>query len=53
MTFLTLKDPSIWFRALIAVSQGVFANAFFVGYLISPRVMHRFVGVLEEEATLT
>lgn len=53
MTFMTLRESSIFFRAFIVVSQGVFANAFFIGYLISPRTMHRFVGALEEEATLT
>lgn len=31
-------------------AQGVFFNAFFVSYLISPRICHRFVGYLEEEA---
>jgi ubiquinol oxidase len=53
MTFMTLRDSSIFFRAFIVVAQGVFANAFFLGYLISPRMMHRFVGALEEEATVT
>lgn len=53
MTFMTLKEPSIWFRALILGAQGAFANAFFFSYLISPRTCHRFVGVLEEEAVYT
>jgi len=53
MTFMTLRESNIFFRAFIVVSQGVFANAFFLGYLISPRTMHRFVGALEEEATIT
>jgi hypothetical protein len=53
MTFMTLRDSSIFFRAFIVVAQGVFANAFFLGYLLSPRTMHRFVGALEEEATIT
>ena len=53
MTFMTLKEPSIWFRALILGAQGAFANAFFFAYLISPRTCHRFVGVLEEEAVYT
>jgi ubiquinol oxidase len=53
MTFMTLKEPSIWFRALILGAQGVFSNAFFFSYLISPRTCHRFVGILEEEATYT
>ncbi|KAG8830598.1 hypothetical protein FRC20_008317 [Serendipita sp. 405] len=53
MTFMTLRESSIFFRAFIVLSQGVFANAFFIGYLISPPMMHRFVGALEEEATVT
>lgn len=53
MTFMTLKQPSIWFRALILGAQGVFANAFFLAYLVSPKMCHRFVGILEEEATIT
>ncbi|KAG8743528.1 hypothetical protein FRC10_011919 [Ceratobasidium sp. 414] len=53
MTFMTLKKPSIWFRAMILGAQGVFYNAFFFGYLISPRSAHRFVGFLEEEAVST
>jgi ubiquinol oxidase len=53
MTFMTLRESNIFFRAFIVISQGIFANAFFAGYLISPRTMHRFVGALEEEATIT
>ncbi|KAG9075645.1 hypothetical protein FS749_012666 [Ceratobasidium sp. UAMH 11750] len=53
MTFMSLKKPSIWFRALILATQGVFYNAFFLGYLISPKSAHRFVGFLEEEAVVT
>jgi ubiquinol oxidase len=30
--------------------QGVFFNAYFLGYLISPKFAHRMVGYLEEEA---
>ncbi|KAG8716184.1 hypothetical protein FRC09_015991 [Ceratobasidium sp. 395] len=53
MTFMSLKKPSIWFRGLILAAQGVFYNAFFLGYLISPKSAHRFVGFLEEEAVVT
>jgi len=53
MTFMTLKKPSILFRAMILGAQGVFYNAFFLGYLISPKSAHRFVGFLEEEAVST
>ncbi|KAH7336896.1 AOX, alternative oxidase mitochondrial precursor [Rhizoctonia solani] len=53
MTFMTIKKPSIWFRALVLGAQGVFYNAFFLSYIVSPRTCHRFVGFLEEEAVLT
>ncbi|KAJ6552045.1 AOX, alternative oxidase mitochondrial precursor [Mycena vulgaris] len=53
MTFMTLRDSSIWFRALILGAQGVFYNLFFLAYIVSPRTCHRFVGYLEEEAVLT
>jgi hypothetical protein len=32
---------------------GVWCNALFFAYLMSPRTVHRFVGYLEEEAVLT
>jgi hypothetical protein len=53
MTFMTLKQPSYFFRLLTLGAQGVFYNLFFFSYLISPRICHRFVGYLEEEAVLT
>ena len=40
-------------RALLLLTQGVFYNFFFLFYLISPRIAHRFVGFLEEEAVIT
>ncbi|KAF8133642.1 alternative oxidase [Boletus edulis] len=53
MTFMTLKQPTLFFRALVLGAQGVFFNMFFLAYMISPRSCHRFVGYLEEEAVLT
>jgi len=53
MTFMTLRNPGIFFRALILGAQGVFYNMFFLSYLVSPRTCHRFVGYLEEEAVVT
>ncbi|KAI0754978.1 alternative oxidase [Daedaleopsis nitida] len=53
MTFMTLKKPSLLFRAMVMGAQGVFYNAFFLCYMISPSTCHRFVGHLEEEAVLT
>lgn len=40
-------------RLAVLGAQGVFFNAMFVSYLISPKISHRFVGYLEEEAVLT
>eukprot|EP00803_Ostreobium_quekettii_P005237 evm.model.scf_2995.1 EVM.evm.TU.scf_2995.1 scf_2995:1033-4749(+) len=53
LTFLQLKEPSLFFRAMVLLSQGVFFNFFFLTYLVSPRFCHRFVGYLEEEAVKT
>ncbi|KIP08097.1 hypothetical protein PHLGIDRAFT_69908 [Phlebiopsis gigantea 11061_1 CR5-6] len=53
MTFMTIRKPSVFFRALVLGAQGVFYNAFFLSYLFSPRVCHRFVAYLEEEAVHT
>lgn len=53
MTFMSLKKNNILFRAMILGAQGVFFNAFFLAYLISPRTCHRFVGHLEESAVYT
>ncbi|KAF8685514.1 alternative oxidase [Rhizoctonia solani] len=47
------QKPSLWLRALVLGAQGVFYNAFFLSYIVSPRTCHRFVGFLEEEAVLT
>ncbi|KAK2465223.1 hypothetical protein APHAL10511_002577 [Amanita phalloides] len=53
MTFMTLRRPSIFLRAMVLGAQGVFYNLFFFTYLISPNACHRFVGYLEEEAVIT
>ncbi|KAF9530701.1 alternative oxidase [Crepidotus variabilis] len=53
MTFMTLSKPSFFMRFLILGAQGVYYNLFFLSYLMSPRICHRFVGYLEEEAVLT
>ena len=50
MTFIHVAKPNGLERLLIIVAQGVFFNAFFVVYVLWPRVAHRFVGYLEEEA---
>ena len=53
MTFLQMDKPRPLMRLMIFGAQGVFFNAFFFSYLISPRTCHRFVGFLEEEAVMT
>jgi ubiquinol oxidase len=53
MTFLHIAKPTWFERLLILVAQGVVFNAFFFFYLFWPRVAHRFVGYLEEEAVVS
>ncbi|KDO53143.1 hypothetical protein CISIN_1g019765mg [Citrus sinensis] len=50
MTFMEVAKPKWYERALVFAVQGVFFNAYFLGYLISPKFAHRMVGYLEEEA---
>lgn len=53
LTFLKMAEPGRFMRAMVLLAQGVWFNSFFVAYLISPKICHRFVGYLEEEAVLT
>ena len=53
MTFLHVAKPNWGERMLIVIAQGVFFNLFFFFYLFWPRVAHRFVGYLEEEAIVS
>ncbi|KAK2766266.1 Alternative oxidase, mitochondrial precursor [Arachnomyces sp. PD_36] len=53
LTFLKLAEPGWFMRLMVLGAQGVFFNAFFLAYLVSPRTCHRFVGYLEEEAVIT
>ena len=53
MTFIHVARPTLPERVLVLVAQGIFFNAFFLLYLISPRGAHRFVGYLEEEAIVS
>ncbi|KAL6964279.1 ubiquinol oxidase (non-electrogenic) [Sarracenia purpurea var. burkii] len=50
MTMVELVQPKWYERLLVLTVQGVFFNAFFVLYLLSPKLAHRIVGYLEEEA---
>lgn len=50
MTMVELVKPKWYERILVLTVQGVFFNAFFAIYMISPKLAHRVVGYLEEEA---
>ncbi|KAH7518587.1 ubiquinol oxidase, mitochondrial [Ziziphus jujuba] len=50
MTMVELVKPKWYERLLVLAVQGIFFNAYFVLYLLSPKVAHRVVGYLEEEA---
>lgn len=53
LSFLAITKPGRIMRLLLLGAQGVFFNALFALYLLHPRTVHRFVGVLEEEAVKT
>ncbi|KAA8916250.1 hypothetical protein TRICI_001602 [Trichomonascus ciferrii] len=53
LTFIKLTRPGWFMKTMILGAQGVFFNGFFLAYLIKPRICHRFVGYLEEEAVVT
>ncbi|OWM65019.1 hypothetical protein CDL15_Pgr028737 [Punica granatum] len=50
MSFMEVSKPRWYERALVFAVQGVFFNAYFLGYMISPKFAHCVVGYLEEEA---
>lgn len=50
MTFMEVSKPKWYERALVITVQGIFFNAYFLAYIISPKLAHRIVGYLEEEA---
>jgi len=50
MTMVELVRPKWYERLLVLAVQGVFFNAYFVLYVLSPKLAHRVVGYLEEEA---
>lgn len=53
LTFLKMCEPGWFMKMMILGAQGVYFNAMFVAYLLNPRICHRFVGYLEEEAVHT
>jgi ubiquinol oxidase len=50
MTFMEVANPAWYERALVFTVQGIFFNAYFLLYILSPRLAHRITGYLEEEA---
>ncbi|XP_009627771.1 ubiquinol oxidase, mitochondrial [Nicotiana tomentosiformis] len=50
MTMVELVQPKWYERLLVLAVQGVFFNFYFVLYVLSPKLGHRIVGYLEEEA---
>ena len=53
MTFIHIAQPSKVERVLIMATQLVFYNFYFWMYLFFPRMAHRVVGYLEEEAVVS
>lgn len=53
MAFVALCQPTLAERLLVLLVQGLFFNAFFLLYLVSPPVAHRLVGYFEEEAVVS
>lgn len=53
LVFMHRHKPGFVFRGAVLLTQGIFWNVFFFSYLVSPRLCHRFVGYLEEEAVRT
>ena len=53
LAFISVAEPSRLERWLILLGQGVFFNVYFVLYLFAPRIAHRVVGYLEEEAVIS
>jgi ubiquinol oxidase len=53
LVFLKMTQPGLFMRLMVLGAQGVWCNALFFAYLVSPRTVHRFVGYLEEEAVIT
>jgi ubiquinol oxidase len=53
LTFIAIAQPSRLERVLILLAQGIFFNAFFLLYLLSPKTAHRLVGYFEEEAVVS
>jgi len=50
---MKMAEPGWFMKTMVLGAQLVYFNGFFLAYLISPKICHRFVGYLEEEAVIT
>jgi ubiquinol oxidase len=50
MSFVAMEKPGTLERLLIVIGQGIFYNAYFLLYLVSPRTAHRVAGYLAERS---
>ncbi|KAG2177740.1 hypothetical protein INT43_002987 [Umbelopsis isabellina] len=53
MIWMKCLEINTWNRLLVLGAQGVFFNAYFLGYMCSPKLCHRIAGYLEEEAVVS
>ena len=53
MTFMELSNQRWHQRVIVVCGQGLFFAAYTLFYVLTPRIAHRFVGYLEEEAVHT
>ncbi len=53
LTFLQIRQPNLLLRLGIMFSQAAFTAYYSIHYIFAPRVAHRLVGYLEEEAVKT
>jgi len=53
MTFIHVAQPTRFERLLVLGAQGSFFLLYAIFYILSPRMAHRFVGYLEEEAIVS
>lgn len=53
MTWMEVSKPWWCEKAMVLLLQGFFFNGYLALYLLFPRVAHRFVGYLEEQAIIS
>lgn len=53
LAFIELYQPKWYERWIVLLAQGIFFNVYFLAYLANPKICHRIVGYLEEEACVS